>query len=188
MSLLTTLMTSHTWSDIRPSNIAIVIYTAAAPKTNLLKFVLDWIFNFQGTCIMDWRLVLRSLLYGSRLRSLWIDMVTISTCSLFQKRLVGDEILSLYDIQVTHTKFLNKLFNLLIFMNLPKMKSWLINILKYMRNAIRVCDIKVLSTLKAISIYQYFSTEICNVLPWINIYFDTIQMINSLPLSIIVIT
>ena len=60
------------------------------------------------------------LLYGNRFPSLLTSKVAVLTCCLLYKELIGDELLWFYDIHVTHTKFLDKIRNLLVLLNIPQ--------------------------------------------------------------------
>ena len=62
-------------------------------------------------------------------------------------------------------KFINKLFNLLVLMNPPKMKYRVIIILKYASDVPKVDIIEGSITLKELNIYQDFITVICYVIP-----------------------
>ena len=100
---------------------------------------------------------------------------------------MGYELLLWYDIHVTHTKFLDKLRNLLVILNIPQTESGFRNIIKDMSDLPKVLRLEGPHTLKALSIYQDFCIEICNFLPWINFEFETIYVSKSLFQSIIII-
>ena len=107
--------------------------------------------------------------------------------SLFNKRLIVDDIIWLYDIHVTHIKFLDKLCNLVILLNLPKTESRVRIILTFASDVPQVIRLEGPGTLKAISIYQYFSTAICYILPWINFDLETLHVGKCLLQSITII-
>ena len=67
---------------------------------------------------------------GSRLPLIWINKVVVLTCSLLHKVLIGGNIIWLYDVHVTHTKFLDKLCNLLVLLHRPNMESGIRSIFK----------------------------------------------------------
>ena len=62
-------------------------------------------------------------------------------------------------------KFINKLFNLLVLMNPPKMKYRVRIILKDASDVPKVDIIEGSITLKELNIYQDFITVICYVIP-----------------------
>ena len=84
--------------------------------------------------------------------------MTVFAHSILNKEPIGNELLRLHDILVTHTKFINKLCNLVIFMSCPEMGSSTINILNYASYISEVLGLKGSGTLKALIIYQVFST------------------------------
>ena len=57
--------------------------------------------------------------------------------------------------------------------------------LKYVSDVFEVLMLRRSVTLKALSIYQYFITAICNVLPWITFDFETLHVGNIFLQSII---
>ena len=65
-------------------------------------------------------------------------------------------------------------------MSFPEMEYMIRIILKYMINIAKVLGLKGCGTLKAISIYQFFSASFCNILPKTILEFETLQMIQSL--------
>ena len=65
-------------------------------------------------------------------------------------------------------------------MNLPDTESVIRSILKDASDVSKVLRNEDSGTLKVLSIYQYCSSEICNILPWINIEFEIIHLGNSL--------
>ena len=87
------------------------------------------------------------------------------------KELVSDDILWLYVIQITHSKFIDKVHNLLVIMNDLKSKYSVRIILK------KLSDI---GTHNVLNINQYLIIEICNIISWVTIYFNGIQIINSI--------
>ena len=93
---------------------------------------------------------------------------------------MGDELLGSHNILVINMKFLNKLFNLLIFLSFPEMESRIRIILKYVIDIAKVLGIKGSVTIKVLSIYQYYSTEFFNILHQMILEFDKIQMVQSI--------
>ena len=61
---------------------------------------------------------------------------------LLNKKLIGNNILGSYKTLVTHTEYLNKFRNLLVFMNIPEMKPIIISILKDASNISEVIRLK----------------------------------------------
>ena len=120
MNLLATLVTSNIWLDRKPSAIATTISTATALEVNWIQSLFYQLLNGHSICLWNWRLFSRLLFAGSRFPLLWIDKIMVFTHILLYKVLIGDELLWSYEIHVTHTKFLDKLHNLLVLMNLPK--------------------------------------------------------------------
>ena len=120
MDLFTTLVKSYIlpgiWLSSRTTNIS----TAAALEINLIQSLVDWIFNGQSVCLWKWRLVLRLFFDCSRFPPVWIHKISVFSRSLLYKGLICFDILLWYDIHVTHTKFLDKLCNLLVFLNIPQ--------------------------------------------------------------------
>ena len=130
-------------------------------------------------------MILILLIAYSRLSLLGIDNIAAFMCSFLHKEPIGYEILVLYDIHVTHTNLQDEIFNLPVPLNKPKKKYGDIIIFK---DAINIPELFILegsSTIKALRIYQDYSTEIFNVIPMITIEFDTIKIVNILILIII---
>ena len=169
MTLFTTLVTSYIWPGTLPFSRATTISTAAALEINLLQSLVDWLFNEHSVCLRKWRLVLRLFFAGSRLPSLWIQKISVFSRSLLYKLLTRYEILLWYDINVTHTKFLDKTRKLLVLMYIPQTEYGVITILKYASDVTYVIRLEGPGTLNALILYQYFCTAICNVLS--EIYF-----------------
>ena len=119
MALFTTLVTSYIWPGIWPSSRATIIFNAAALDINLLKSLIYRLFNGHIVCLWKWRLELRRFFDGSWFLPLLINNILVLLRSLLYKGLIGYEILLQYDIHVSHTKFLNKLRNLLVLLNTP---------------------------------------------------------------------
>ena len=82
------------------------------------------------------------------------------TCILLNKVIIGNDILGLYGIFFTHTKFLNKLFNLVVLLNIPESKPNIISILKDVGSIANVLRLKRYVTLESLIINQDRSTEI----------------------------
>ena len=101
-------------------------------------------------------------------------------CRIFHNGIIGNELRWLYDIQVTHTTFIDKLYNLLVILNLTKNKYLIIIILKDASDITKFLRLQVPRTLKDISIYQGCSTTICNVLTSIYFQSETIKTVQSL--------
>ena len=120
ITLLSTLVTSHICLERRPSSRDTTIYTLAALEVNLIQILVDRIINVQYVCLWKWRLALRILFAGSWFPPLWINNMAVFTSILLYNIIICDEILWWYDIHITHTKFLDKIRNLLVLMNLPK--------------------------------------------------------------------
>ena len=111
------------------------------PLPLLLKFILKptWFF-------FNWKwLVLILLLSGKILPPIWVDNYVVFTYNILHQVLIGNELLGLYDINVTHMKFLGKLRNLLVLLNRLKKKSRIIIILKDASDVSKVLGIKRLS-------------------------------------------
>ena len=119
MSLVVTLVTNHILFCIQPSYRATNISNVSDLEVNLLKIIVDWLIYFHSVCLQEQSFVLRLLLSGSRLPPLVIDKYMVFKCSLLYEAIIGDDILWLYGIHVTHTKFIYKIFNLLVIMNFP---------------------------------------------------------------------
>ena len=79
---------------------------------------------------------------------LWVDKVAVFTHRFLYKGIIGEDILGLYEIHVTHKKFLDKLLNLLVIMNNLNMKFIIINTLKYASDVAEVIGIKGYGTIK----------------------------------------
>ena len=115
----TTLVTSHIWPGRWSSSRATTIPTAAALEINLFQSLVYQMLNGHSICLWKWRLISRLLFAGSRFSPLWIHKIAVLSRSLLHKELIGYELLLWYDIHVTHTKFFDKLRNLLVLMNSP---------------------------------------------------------------------
>ena len=130
MALFTTLVTSYIWPGRWSSSRATNISTATALEINLLQSHVYRLLNNHRVCIWKWRLVLRLFFAGSRFPPLWIHKIAVFTRSLLYKRLIGYDILLWYEIHVTNTRFIDKLRNLLVLVNIPQTESGFISILK----------------------------------------------------------
>ena len=84
-------------------------------------------------------------------------------------------------------KFLDKIRNLLVILNLLKMESGVRSILNDAGYVSYVLRLEGPVPIKALSIYQECCTSICNVLPWIKFQFDTLHVSESLFQRIIII-
>ena len=113
------------------SSIDTVIYTDVYLEDNLIQILVNWLLYLHCVCLWEQRLVLRLILEGSRFPYLGVYKVMVFTRSLLHKVLIGDDILWLYDVQSIHTKLLDKLYNLLVLLNLPNMESGIRSIFKY---------------------------------------------------------
>ena len=120
ISLFATLVTIHIWPGRWPSSISTNISTAADLEVNLLQCLVDILINGHSVCIWKWRLVLLLFFSGSRFPLLWIHKIVVFSRSLSYKGLIGYELLLWYGIHFTHPKFLDKLRNLLVLINIPK--------------------------------------------------------------------
>ena len=118
MAPFSTLATSHIWTERWNSPRATTIYTEEAPGTNLIQSLVDLLLNDHSVCLWKWRLVLRLLFSGGRFQLLWIHKIAVFSCSLLQKGLIGYELLLWYNIHVIHTKFLDKIRNFLVLLNI----------------------------------------------------------------------
>ena len=118
---------------------------------------------------------------------LWGNYATVFTHSLLNNGPISNELFGSHDILFTNMKFLNKIFNFLIFICCLDMESRIIIILKCVGDIAKVLRLKGSITLKAFSIYQYFSTSFCNIPPYRILEFVTIQMVQSLLQRIIII-
>ena len=72
-------------------------------------------------------MVFRILLSVIRLPQLLTHKDEVFTYLIFNKGLIIDEILWVYEIQVTYMKIINKFHNLLLLMNKPKPKPGIIS-------------------------------------------------------------
>ena len=54
------------------------------------------------------------------------------------------------------------------------------SVLKDASDVLYVLKLEIPGTFKALSIYQDLCTEKCNVIPWINFYFDTLHVGKSI--------
>ena len=97
--------------------------------------------------------------------------------SLLNKGPIGNDILRLHGILATYNKFLNKPRNFLLIMSFPEMESRIISIFKDVSDVSKLLGLKGSGTIKALRIYQYFSTSIFDILPWLSLEFDTLQMV-----------
>ena len=119
-AILTTLVTSHIWLDRRPSSRTTTISTVVDLEAKLIQSLVGILLNDHSVCLWKWRLFLRIFFASSQFSPLWINKIAVFTRSLFYKVLIGDELLWWYYIHITHTKFLDKLCNLLVLLNCPK--------------------------------------------------------------------
>ena len=67
---------------------------------------------------------------------------------------MNDDNLWFHGVQITHTKFLDKLRNLLVIIRYPKTKYGIIDILKYTSDLSNVISIESPETLRVLRIYQ----------------------------------
>ena len=67
------------------------------------------------------------ILYVRGLPQIWVKNIVTFMCILLQKELIGNDLLRLYDINVTHAKFLDKICNLISLINVPKKNIYFIN-------------------------------------------------------------
>ena len=118
-------------------------------------------------------------LSGIRFLLLVINNVSVFTCILLQNELIGCELLLFYHIQVSHNIFF-EIHNLLLRINHPREKNVVRGILKYASDMSKVLRLEVPVNIKALSINQYCSTTICNVIPWVTIGIYALKMVNSL--------
>ena len=72
----------------------------------------------------------------------FVNKITVFTSSLLNKKLIGNEPLGFHDSLATHEKFLNKLHNLLVFLNQPDMKPIIRSTLEYTSDIAKVLRIK----------------------------------------------
>ena len=75
-------------------------------------------------------MILRLLVYGSRFPQILIDKDSVLTHSLLYKKLISDDLLWFYAIQITHRRFIDKVHELLLIINYLKGKYSVIIILK----------------------------------------------------------
>ena len=134
VALFTTLLTSYIWTGIWLSSRATNISTATALKINLIQILVYLLFSVHIVCLFNWRLFLRLFSAGIQFPPIWIHKIAVLSCILLYKGVIVYEILFWYDIHITHTKFLDKLRNLLVLMNSPQMESGVRSILKYASN------------------------------------------------------
>ena len=112
------------------------ISTATIIEVKLIQSLVYWLINGYSVYPMKQRLAFRNIFVGSRFPPLWIDKIAVFMHSLFYKGHIGDDILCWYDIHVTHMNFLDKISNLLVLMNYPKMLSGVKIILKYVSDVL----------------------------------------------------
>ena len=131
MDLFATLVTCYIWPVKWPSSRSTTIYTETALEINTIRSLVDRMFKDHSACLRKWRLVLKLLFAGSRFPLIWIHNIAVFTCSLLYKRLIGYDIFLWNNINITHTKFLDKLRNLLVILNIPHTEYEVRSILKY---------------------------------------------------------
>ena len=102
-------------------------------------------------------IILRLFFNISGFPPLWCNNVTVLTHSLLNKGPIGNELLVLHEILIKNMKFINKLFNLRIFLSCTDMESRIRIDLKYVSDIAEVYSIKGFVALKLLSIYQYHS-------------------------------
>ena len=136
--------------------------------------------NYHITILRWQRLVLVLLLDINGIPPLLFYKFWVFTCILFYKGLVGNNLICKYDKFITLTNVLDKLRNLLLLLNLPETKSRIIIIPKYVSHINEVLGIKGYRTIKALRINKDWITSIFNILPYFVIYFETLQIVNSL--------
>ena len=76
---------------------------------------------------------------------------------------MGNDLLGLYRIHVTPMKIVDELRNILIIMNIPKIKPIIRSILKDASDVTKLLRLKESLNLKDIGINKYFYTSICNI-------------------------
>ena len=116
------------WLSPIPTTISTIEYT----EIKLIHSRFEKLLNRNSVYLQKQTLVLRLLIYSSRFPPIWINKVAVLTRSIFHKGLIGDEILWLCEVHVTHTRFLYKIHNLLMIMNRPKTEYEIISIFKDM--------------------------------------------------------
>ena len=119
MALVVTLVTNQNVPGIWPSYRSTNISTVSDLEVNLLHSLVDWLIDFHSVCLQEKRFSFRLLLSGIRFPPLVINNSMVFKCSLLYEAIIGDDILWLYGIHVTHTKFIYKSCNLLLIMNFP---------------------------------------------------------------------
>ena len=78
----------------------------------------------------------------------------------------------------SHTqKFLNKLNNLLVLLSRSEMEYRIISIIKYTNNISKVIGFEGYVTIKVLSIYQYCTTAIYDIIPRIILDFETLNVV-----------
>ena len=90
-------------------------------------------------------MILRLILTSRGLPPLRVYKVVVFINIFLKKGLIDNNIIRLYDILVTHTKFLDKILNLLVLLNLPETEYRIRVILKYLSNVSEVISIKSFS-------------------------------------------
>ena len=101
------------------------------------------------------------------------------------KKLTSNDLLGLHEILATYTKVPNKISKLLVFMNKPDTEPIIGYMIKYASDISEVFRPKFSITIKALRIYQYWITYICNVLLQIDLGFEILQSFKSLTQSVI---
>ena len=76
---------------------------------------------------------------------------------------MGNDLLGLYRIHVTPMKIVDELRNILIIMNIPKIKPIIRSIFKDASDVTKLLRLKESLNLKDIGINKYFYTSICNI-------------------------
>ena len=127
MSPFDKLATSHIWTGIWPSTRYITISTATYFQVNFLQSLFDLLFNFCSVKLLEIKIILILILYVRGLPQIWVKNIVTFMCILLQKELIGNDLLRLYNINVTHAKFLDKICNLISLINIPKKNIYFIN-------------------------------------------------------------
>ena len=130
MDLFYTHVTSHIWPGRWPSSRATTIFTAAGLEVNLTQSFVYLVINVQSVCLRNWRLFLRNFFDCIRFPPLLIHNIAVFSRSLLYKVLMGYGLILWYGIHVAHTKFLDKIRNLLLILNISNTESGVRSILK----------------------------------------------------------
>ena len=134
MVFITTFVTNPIWTCRLLLSRDNTIYTNLDLELNLLQRFSDQFINCQSVRLQEERLVLILLLHGNRFPIILINKVAVFTHIILYKVIICDQLLWLYEIHVTHMNLIDKFYNLLVLLNLPKTEYVIIIIFKGARD------------------------------------------------------